>query len=106
MTMIEKPLLVGGFLPINFILKLAGIKRPKVPYHLRTCIVCNLIEDEFHALYTCKAHKFIRCQYKDLLVKYDNISKLFNPQSLSDIKSVATYIHEVEENMKTLKMLQ
>ena len=35
-------------------------KRPKVPNEGRKCKVCDLLEDEEHALYSCNVHQFIR----------------------------------------------
>ena len=34
-------------------------KIPKVPTADRKCQICNILEDEYHALFSCIAHVFI-----------------------------------------------
>ena len=79
-------------------------RRPKILRERRLCIVCDIIEDEFHTLYVCRAHQFIRTKYVDLLTTHASVDKLLNPQSLDEIKLVAKYLMEIENNMKVLRM--
>ena len=79
---------------------------PKTPRADRKCIICFDLEDESHALFTCKAHIFIRRRYNALLTRYDNVSKLLNPPTILVAENVAKYLEEIQDNMKTLKMIQ
>ena len=79
--------------------------RPKTPRKDRKCIICQIIEDEYHALFACKAHIFIRRRYLDLLQQNDSVMKLLNPSTINLAENVANYITEVEANMKSLHMV-
>ena len=81
-------------------------KRPIVDRLDRRCIICQVVEDEFHALFMCYAHVRIRLKYTALLTKYDSIQKLFNPRDSCDLIEVSRYIREIEQNMVLLKMVQ
>ena len=81
-------------------------KKPYIPRDQRTCIICNLVEDETHALFLCKAHNMIRVNYRDLLNDYTTIGKILNPTIVSDITRIAKYIREIERNMEKLKMIR
>ena len=77
---------------------------PITPRDLRLCKVCNVIEDESHALFHCSAHMFIRIKYSSLLNSYTTVNQILNPQNSGDIVRIGVYIGEVEKNMKKLKM--
>ena len=79
--------------------------RPKTPRKDRKCIICQIIEDEYHALFACKAHIFIRRRFLDLLQQNDSVMKLLNPSTINLAENVANYIIEVEANMKSLHMV-
>ena len=66
-----------------------GYKRPIVDGLDRRCIICQVVEDEFHALFMCYAHVRIRLKYTALLTKYDSIQKLFNPRDSCDLMEVS-----------------
>ena len=80
--------------------------RPFTQREDRKCILCNVLEDEVHALYKCRAHRLIREKYKHLFNE-DNreIQQLLNPTSHDDTISLAVYLEEIEENMKDLEMM-
>ena len=80
-------------------------KRPKITKEERKCKICNVLEDEEHALYLCDAHQFIRIRYRDLLQKYPRVKEILNPQSTKCMELIATYIREIEENMINLDMV-
>ena len=80
--------------------------RPKIPRERRLCMVCNTVEDEYHALYICRAHQFIRNKYSNLLNSQTSVGNLLNPQSIEMIKNVARYLEEIENNMKILGMIK
>ena len=79
--------------------------RPKPPREERLCIICNVMEDEDHALFKCTAHIFIRHRFSTLLQMYTDCSSILNPNA-DDIREVAEYISEIENNMERLKMVQ
>ena len=72
----------------------------------RLCIICQVLEDEFHALFKCHGHIHIRREYESLLSKYNSIQKLFNPIDSHDLIEVSHYLKDIEKNMEVLKMLQ
>ena len=81
-------------------------KQPKIDHENRKCIICSIVEDEFHALFICRAHYLIRLDYNDILERYRNVQEILNPLSEHDAKVIAEYIRRIEKNMDTLKMLQ
>ena len=81
-------------------------KVPKVNKVNRICRLCYILEDEHHALLVCSAHVFIRQKHKDLLQKYTTVSEILNPKVNNDIKRVAMYLRDIEENMDSLDMGQ
>ena len=79
-------------------------KTPIVPRENRLCMVCNVVEDEYHALFTCTAHCFIRLRFQEICSKYTTVVKMFNPATEEDITTIAKYIREIEKNMEKLKL--
>ena len=79
--------------------------RPKLPRNARTCIACNIIEDEFHSLFQCSAHVFIRLPYVDILSKYQTVQTILSPNTIEDAHTIGRYIIEIEKNMESLKMV-
>ena len=77
---------------------------PITPRNERFCKICPIVEDEFHALFHCPAHTFVRLEFHTLLCKYNTVKLILNPQSPEDVVKVGMYIREVEKNMKKLKM--
>ena len=81
-------------------------KVPKITRENRTCRLCNILEDEYHALFICPAHIFIRQKYETLLRDYTSVSNILNPKVNNEIKNIAMYLKEIEENMNTPDMVQ
>ena len=81
-------------------------ERPKISREDRKCLICNILEDESHALFFCDAHYLIRIEYHALLQNYNTIKAILNPETAEDIKTIASYILKIENNMKCLKMIQ
>ena len=79
-------------------------KIPSIQKSERTCMNCHQIEDENHALFKCIAHRCIRDRSKDLLILFPTVQLLLNPRDSSNIKTIANYLREIEENMKKLKL--
>ena len=72
----------------------------------RRCIICNILEDENHALFICRAHTLIRRNHKLLLNEYKSVSEILSPRKTEDILEIANYILEIENNMIDLKMIR
>ena len=80
-------------------------ERPKLTRDERTCTICNIVEDEHHALFDCSAHTFIRLHYVDILSRYTTVQTILNPISTDDANKIGKYILEIERNMEVLKMV-
>lgn len=79
--------------------------RPKTNVEDRKCLVCEVVEDEHHTLFKCKAHRIIRSHYEDVLLTYDNVQKLFNPDSVDPAMRISSYLKAIKTNMKDLYMI-
>ena len=77
----------------------------KTTENQRNCLLCDTLEDEYHSLFICKAHVFIRSKFKKLLTEYNNVRKILNPPTIIIAEEVAKYLEMIEENMKNLKMV-
>ena len=79
--------------------------RPKTLRNERKCIVCNTLEDEYHALFVCTAHTFIRQHYENILSSYTTVQTILHPETTTDANTIGRYILEIEKNMDELKMV-
>ena len=80
--------------------------RPYTERKDRLCHICDVIEDEIHAIYTCSAHNTIRETYKHIVNLNDqNIQQLLNPTNVTDAINVASFLEEIENNMGDLDMI-
>ena len=80
--------------------------RPYTERKDRLCHICDVIEDEVHAIYTCRAHNAIRETYKHIVNLNDqNIQQLLNPTNVTDAITVASFLEEIENNMGDLDMI-
>ena len=70
----------------------------------RLCKICDVREDEIHAIYSCKAHRLIRDKYRNILNLQADFSDLMNPRSTAEAIHLATFLLEIEENMEYLDM--
>ena len=73
-----------------------GPPESKVPRHMRLCDVCNVLDDEEHAIFRCAKFQLIRMDYVDLLLKYNTIHLFLNP-TVKDVRYVVTYLHKIEK---------
>ena len=80
--------------------------RSKTLLENRTCTLCDVLDDVYHALFECKAHRMIRRQYNELLRTHDNVEKIFNPTTINSATKITTYLSEIEDNMKDLRMVK
>ena len=77
---------------------------PKIPRAERKCMYCDVLEDEEHALFFCRAHSTIRQQHRTLLSEYTSIKDIMNPRSTEDIVRIARYLQQIEKNVTDLDM--
>ena len=80
-------------------------QRPALPRNERTCMICNILENEHHALFVCPAHTFIRLHYANILSSYTTVQSILHPNSTEDANTIGKYILEIEGNMKKLNMV-
>ena len=80
-------------------------KSPKLPREARFCKQCLVVEDEQHALFTCKAHYFVRLRHNEVLSN-SSVSALLNPKSAEELKLVGLYLKDIEQNIKALDLMQ
>ena len=69
---------------------------PYIEREDRKCWQCNVVEDEYHAIYSCPAFAFIRRNYEQLLTKYQTVKELLNPD-VGDIYEVAELLTEIDD---------
>ena len=62
----------------------------------RKCFICNVLEDEHHAIYMCPSFALIRQNYVDLLEKYPSVILLLNPDP-ADIYKTANLLTEIDD---------
>ena len=55
-------------------------KKPAIDKSDHKCMICNVLEDEEHAIYKCIAHINIHNRSAQLLADYPNIKLLLNPK--------------------------
>jgi hypothetical protein len=78
--------------------------RPITERENRLCDVCNVIEDEYHAIFDCSVHRLIREKFKNSLKLDDkNLQKLLNPTSIVEANNLGKFLHEIDENLKELE---
>ena len=81
-------------------------KKPAIDKSGRKCMICNVLEDEEHAIYKCIVHIYIHNRPAQLLADYPNIKLPLNPKKEEDIYKIAKFLKEIEKNMETLKMIR
>ena len=69
--------------------------KPMTPRENRTCVLCNVIEDEYHVIFSCPLYNSIRMDCPNL-VECNSISKFLDP-TYNNMKETALFIHEVEK---------
>ena len=79
--------------------------RPKTPRHERKCKMCNILEDEQHALFTCSAHVFLRQHYLEILSRYTPVQAILHPKTVTDANTIGKYLTDIENNMNLWKMV-
>ena len=78
----------------NLIIETGRYSRPIVDRADRKCEICNVIEDEYHAIFVCPLYKGIRVKYNHLTT-CNSISQFLNP-NYNNMKETACFLHEIE----------
>ena len=73
-----------------------------IPREERLCIWCNVLGDEEHAIFVCRAYTSIRTQFKDLLNENKSIRGVLNPKDRSTAEQVGLMLKLIEERRKKL----
>ena len=68
----------------------------------RLCPFCNVVEDEEHAVYICKAYNNLRLGREQLLEQNPSIKDLLSPKDKETAYSVGCFLKEIEEKRKSL----
>ena len=69
---------------------------PPIPREDRKCFLCDILEDEHHAIFVCPSFDFIRQEHRGLLEKYSSVIAILNP-SPEDIYEVAKLLSEIDK---------
>ena len=76
--------------------------KPKTPRIDRVCSMCNVLEDEQHAVYVCPRYQELREKYKHL-VEHIDIKRFLNPD-YHKITDTAKFIRDIESRRVELKL--
>ena len=68
----------------------------------RVCAFCDVLEDEQHAIYVCRAYNNIRNDYRDMLELYPSVKQILNPQSKEMAEKVGKMLKLIEDERKSL----
>ena len=68
----------------------------------RLCSFCEVIEDEKHAIFDCKAYDSIRSNYKKMLEENPSVKHILNPKSRELADNVGMYLKLIENERKSL----
>ena len=70
--------------------------RPLTPREDRKCDVCNMLEDEQHAIFVCHRYELIKEEYPHLIIS-NSISKFLNPK-FNIMIDTARFLLEIEKS--------
>ena len=73
-----------------------------IPREERLCVFCNVIEDEQHAIYHCKAYDNIRREYRELIEENPTVKKFLNPKNKEMANRVGSYLKLIEDERRSL----
>lgn len=81
-------------------------KPASIPLPERKCIICNVLEDEFHFILECSVYKYLRSIYiRPYFWKRPNIIKfkqLMTSTNKNTVRSLATFIFKSFEKRNDL----
>ena len=66
------------------------------PREDRKCTRCNVLEDEYHAIYVCPVFHHLRVKHIDIMIKYTSVRSMLNPEVV-DMYEVASFLSEIDD---------
>ena len=80
-----------------FDLKIETGRYKGIPREDRTCPICNVMEDEQHVIFDCRAYNNIRSQFSDVLEENTTIQMILNPRSKEMAEKVGLMLKLIEK---------
>ena len=68
----------------------------------RLCPFCDVVEDEHHAIFDCKAYDYIRNDYRKMLSENPTVKKILNPGNKELAEDVGRFLKHIEDERKSL----
>ena len=68
----------------------------------RLCPFCDVVEDEKHVIYDCRAYNTLRNDYTELLETYPTVKQILNPKDKEMAEKVGMLLKLIEDERKSL----
>ena len=68
-----------------------------IPREERLCPICDVLEDEDHVIFSCRAYESIRTQFTNLLEENPTVRDILNPQNKETAEKVGLLLKLIEE---------
>ena len=68
----------------------------------KDCLFCDVIEDQHHAIFDCKAYDTIRTEYQDMLREFPTVKDILNPKTKEMANDVGRFLKLIEAERKLL----
>ena len=68
----------------------------------RLCVFCDVVEDEKHVIYDCRAYNSIRNEYQELLETCPTVKQILNPQDKEKAEKIGMLLKAIEEKRESL----
>ena len=81
-------------------------EKPFVPRALRLCTTCGVVEDEEHVVYNCPLYNPIRLTFREFMIKYPVVTRVFNPENADDARELGRFLIAIEKERKRLGLQQ
>ena len=75
-------------------------KPAKTPREIRTCMLCNVIEDEDHVVFMCTKFECTRIKFNTIYSEYHNIKEFLNPRNMKDARLIGSILTKIEDIMQ------
>ena len=85
-----------------FDLKIETGRYKGIPREERVCPICDVVEDEEHVIFNCRAYNTIRTQFTELLEENRTIQDILNPRSKEMAEEVGLMIKLIEERRRDI----
>ena len=80
-----------------FDLKIETGRYRGIPREHRLCPICNIIEDEHHVIFECRAYNNVRSQFSDILEENTTIQMILNPRGKEMAEKVGLMLKLIEK---------